>query len=327
MAMRTPGTVSVVVPSYGHERFILPCLESIHDQTYGPVELVLVDDRSPDATFERARTLLSTAFAKRFVNVVLLRNDVNAGAHAAINRGVAAASGDFVTVINSDDLYAPERLTVMMEALRGSGSSLAFSLVDVLDSRDPEDAVDGVGDFGLLALRQFLDLRRDRTVGFGLLRANLTMSTGNLLFTRDLFRRIGSFLPLRYCHDWDFVLQSLYFTEPVAVAEPLYLYRLHGANSFLSLGGVAGVETEVVMRRFFRRGLSGRSPNPLCPSEANWPGYFGLFVEELGLGEFLDRERGEGGRRWRIYDRRDPTPGAPAALDRAAPDRWAETWT
>lgn len=293
--------VSVVVPSYCHEDYILDCLLSIHDQTHRDVELVVVDDKSRDQSFERVEALVATRFANRFVNTIVVRNEVNLGAHATIDKGIAMSHGRHVAVINSDDLYHPHRIEALMAALADSGSELGFTLVDILS--DPAEMGEIPEFFRLFTLRQRLDLERDRTIGFSLLRANRAVSTGNMLFSRRLYEKAGPFLPLKYCHDWDFVLQALYHTEPAVVMEPLYHYRLHGTNSFSALAHVANVETEVVIRRFFRRGLTGRSENPLFPSAANWPGYFELFVRECGYEDFLRRENGDGGRSWRTYEK------------------------
>lgn len=295
---KAPG-VSVIVPAYCHEYYIVDCLTSIHDQNYENIEVVVIDDQSSDDTFGRVEALFRTMFARRFTNTVLLRNETNQGAHNTINRGIAAASNEFIAVINSDDLFYPDRIGAMVDALRSSGSELCFTLIDVM--ADDISAHDIPEDFRLFGMRQWLDSRRDPTIGFSLLRRNIAVSTGNLMFKRSLFDRIGRFVDLKYCHDWDFVLQSLYYCEPVLVPEPLYGYRLHPTNSFAALGGLARIETEVVLRRFFRRGLFGRSENKLAPTPYNWPGYFQLFIEECGYQEMFGREDGRGGRGWRTY--------------------------
>ncbi|MFG1404204.1 glycosyltransferase family 2 protein [Xanthobacter sediminis] len=291
--------VSIVVPSYGHERFVLECLESIHDQTYPQLELVIVDDLSTDSTFERCAALLDTPFRRRFANTVLLRNEQNLGAHASINRGIGASHGSHIAIINSDDRYHPDRIAAMFSAMAEAGSELSFTLVEIL--ADPAEVPEIPEPFRLFTLRQMLALKRDPTTGFALLRANHAVSTGNLLFTRRLFDRVGPFLPLKYCHDWDFVLQSLHFTEPAVVMEPLYDYRLHGTNSFSALAHLAGVESEVVLRRFFRRGMVAAPGNPLCPAPFTWPGYFETFLAECGYLDHFRHENGEGLPGWRTY--------------------------
>lgn len=293
--------VSVIIPSYCHEEFILDCLDSIYMQTHKDIEVVLIDDASSDSTFERATHLLSTSFGRRFSNVVARKSELNAGAHSSINHGIHLSSGDLIAIINSDDLYEPRRIEALLEALKFSQSQFAFSLVDVIGPPLIDEPAEIPPFLWLLSLRQKMDILREVTVGFSLLRMNVSISTGNFLFTRSLYNNVGPFLPLKYCHDWDFILQSLFYTEPVVVMEPLYKYRLHESNSFKGLAHLGQVEGEVVMRRLMRRGLTGRSINPMFPSEQNWPGYFEAFVEQLWLGAYLQRERGEGMKSWRVY--------------------------
>jgi glycosyltransferase involved in cell wall biosynthesis len=297
------SVVSVIVPGYCHEDFILDCLLSIHDQTYANIELVLIDDCSTDATFEQSKALLATSFGRRFVNVVLERNPQNIGAYATISKGVAASRGDYITVINSDDLFRPQRISRILQAMQEAGSELGFSLVNVIGTSEGDRGKPEFPDqFLLYPLQLAFKIQRDPTVGFGMLRENIAVSTGNLMFSRALYDKVGTFIPLKYCHDWDFVLQALFYTEPVPVLEPLYDYRLHGHNSFSSLANRTGMETEVALRRLFRRGLVGTSVNPLFPSPQNWPGFFETFVDSIGQSHLLDREKGLGSQGWRIYD-------------------------
>lgn len=295
--------VSVIVPLYNHEDYVLDCLSSIHDQTYSNIELIVIDDGSSDSSFMLARRLLETRFAKRFAGVQVLQNSRNLGAHGTINRGIALSSGQFISVINSDDLYHPNRLSNILQLMRDNRSELGFSLVDVIGDPEPGSALTVPDAFLMYPQRLAFLAQRDPTLGFALLRQNIAVSTGNLVFSRSLYDRVGPFQDLKYCHDWFFVLQALFYTEPVMALDPLYLYRVHANNSFSSLGSLAGLETEVVIRAFLRRGLIGESVNPLFPSARNWPGYFETFLSDVGMSEFYNRENGFGGKNWRIYSR------------------------
>lgn len=274
---------------------------SIHEQTHKEIELIVVDDASTDSTYDRVAALLSSGFRKRFVNSIVTRNERNLGAHATINRAIALSNGTYISVINSDDTYHPLRISRLVETLRIEQSDVGFTLVDIMSEERGDAKIPP--DFRLFCLRQSIALSRDPSIGFALLRGNQAVSTGNMIFTRSLFDKVGPFLPLKYCHDWDFILQSLYYCEPAVVLEPLYNYRLHDSNSFSSLSHLAGVESEVVLRRFFRRGLAGVPPNKLFPSKDNWPGLFELFIEECELRAYFDIENGGGAPRWRIYNK------------------------
>lgn len=294
--------VSVIIPSYNHETFLYDCLRSVSDQSYENIELIFVDDCSTDNSFQFATNFMRTPFSARFVRVDISRNEKNLGAHDTINNGIKRAKGDLITVINSDDQFMPERVSQIVREMIRSNSDLGFSLVEVLNDGGDAFSSQELGPFMHFTVRQLLNLQRDVTIGFGLLRQNLAISTGNMIFARALYDAIGGFLPLKYCHDWDFILQSLFYCEPCAVPLPLYYYRLHPHNSFKGLSHMAEVETEVVLRRFFRRVIDAYPTNPLCPGPTTWPGYFEEFVFRRGMSRFLDRELGRGLKSWRIYE-------------------------
>ena len=94
--------VSVIVPAFRQAALIGGCLDSIRAQTYpGPIEVVVVDDGSPDDVGERA--------ARHPVGAQVLRQE-NGGAAAARNLGIARASGDYLAFVNADDRWLPDKL-------------------------------------------------------------------------------------------------------------------------------------------------------------------------------------------------------------------------
>tara|TARA_B100000378_G_scaffold267413_2_gene253660 strand:+ start:3046 stop:3990 length:945 start_codon:yes stop_codon:yes gene_type:complete len=297
--------VSVVIPSYNHESYLYECLKSVSDQSYANIEIILVDDCSTDHSFAFATNLLRTPFGSRFSRVDVTKNDENLGAHATINNGIKRARGELITVINSDDQFFPDRIASIVREMNRSKTDVGFSLVNVVNDGGDAFSDEELAPFVQFTIRQALNLQRDVTTGFSLLRQNVAVSTGNMVFSRKIYDEIGGFLSLKYCHDWDFILQSIFYCEPIAVLQPLYNYRLHPQNSFKGLSHMAEVETEVVLRRFFRRVIDAPPLNSLCPSPWTWPGYFEQFVAQNHMTRFLDREMGRGIKSWRIYDRQD----------------------
>src|SRR5438094_2783999 len=81
----------------------------------------------------------------------------------------------------------------------------------------------------------------------------ISISTGNFVFRRALLERIGGLCAMRVCHDWDFLLAASYETPLAFIDEPLYLYRLHGTNTFAGSRVLAAFELEQVLTRFFAR--------------------------------------------------------------------------
>jgi glycosyltransferase involved in cell wall biosynthesis len=99
----------VVVTFYNQAEFVVPALDGVLDQTYDPVEVIVVDDGSTDATLHAC-----AAYGDR---ITLVRQD-NAGPADARNAGLQRARGALVAFLDGDDIWAREKLAVQVEAAR-----------------------------------------------------------------------------------------------------------------------------------------------------------------------------------------------------------------
>jgi len=96
--------VSVIIPTHNRPEMLVRALHSVFAQTYKNIEVVVVNDASTDNTLD----VLSTINDAR---MVVISNAASRGACAARNKGIHAASGDFVTFLDDDDEYLPHRIT------------------------------------------------------------------------------------------------------------------------------------------------------------------------------------------------------------------------
>jgi glycosyltransferase involved in cell wall biosynthesis len=108
--------VSVVIPAYNAERFLAEAIESVLRQEHRPLEVVVVDDGSTDAT---------SAVAARFEEVRCVRQE-NLGQAAARNGGVELAQGELLAFLDADDVWLPHKLALQLEAL---GADPALEMV------------------------------------------------------------------------------------------------------------------------------------------------------------------------------------------------------
>lgn len=269
---------SVVVPLYNHHDFVAAALLSVHGQTWAEIELVVIDDGSTDGSDEVVSKLFRTPeFVGRFRSLRFIRNSRNAGAAQAIEQGIAEASGEIVAILNSDDLYGADRISACAGALR-DGSELAFTGIACIgaDAQPIHTSLSAQ----LSALPQ--KVRDHPTASIAFLSLNCAVSTGNLVFRRELHRRIGGFRDLPLCHDWDFVLAACLETEPVLVDRKLYRYRLHAENSFRSLSDRATVETAAAVGRFLEAVRCQKIRNPHLRAIASTPRLFQQLVAAAG---------------------------------------------
>ena len=117
--------VSVVIPSYNHKRYIGKAIQSVIDQKYRPIELIIIDDGSSDGSGELIWSLRSK-IEKSGIAFKFIERE-NRGAHHTINEGLKLASGEWLTILNSDDYYLPTRITSLLKALADEKGEFAFS--------------------------------------------------------------------------------------------------------------------------------------------------------------------------------------------------------
>lgn len=280
---RDEPRVSVIVPSFNHSRYIERAIRSIFEQTYRNVELVVIDDGSVDGSPSVIeRCLRDSPFPSRF----LARE--NRGAPATINEGIDLATGTFVNVVNSDDWLAPRRLQVMVAEIANTGENWGFSSVTFVDAAgEIIDPLKNRRVYDLTCAIAALPTRR--TTGFALLSMNVSISSGNLFMSRQLFREIEGFRQHRYNHDWDFCLRALQAAEPVFVREPLYFYRLHGSNTIDESIEQASVEMREICSDYLRWvGTGAKASGPFAPCIANWGSIFMHEVLESTLPLVVD---------------------------------------
>jgi glycosyltransferase involved in cell wall biosynthesis len=268
--------VSVVIPSHNHARFLEQTIGSVVAQTYRPLELVVVDDGSTDGS----PGLLARCLARAPLDGVRVIEQANAGAHAAIMRGVEASSGEVVGILNSDDLYHPCRVERLLPHL-ARGHDLAFSGVRFVDaSGKPLPPTSAWPEWYRKCLEE---TALCPSVGYALLVHNFSVSSGNFLFRRRLYDRLAGFSDHRFTHDWDFLLRSVHYSEPAFVREPLYSYRIHDDNTTERVRERLRAEASDALGRYVELVTSEVTPNPLAPCPANWPRYFARFAETCRL--------------------------------------------
>ena len=121
MARQEVGTVrvSVVIPAFNAESTIERAIASARRQTEQKLEIIVVDDASSDRTPE-----IVARVAELDARIRLLREPKNAGPAAARNRGIAAAKGDWIALLDADDSYLPERLAKLLDLADRVGADM-----------------------------------------------------------------------------------------------------------------------------------------------------------------------------------------------------------
>lgn len=221
--------VSVIIPSYNHSQYISEAIESVLCQTYKKFELIIVDDGSTDNSREIIRGFDDSRI--RFIE------QENRGAHAAINRGMTEARGEFITILNSDDVYDPARLEVCVEVLEKEPEVLMVSsYIELIDKSGQrialKDAWNNLEPWSI----------PDKSSSFvhsdhyylKLICGNFIATTSNMFFRRSILDSVGVMRNLRFVHDWDFALRVSLLGKCRMFESYLLKYRIHRSNTISS---------------------------------------------------------------------------------------------
>lgn len=219
-----PPRVSVVVPAWRAEPFIVATVESVLAQTKGDLELVVVDDASPDGTV--AALEKADIADPRFSLVV---NDVNLGYEANWNRAVSLARAPAVLLLCSDDVLYPEALERLSAALDADGTGRVAMAVGRRDVVDVDGAI-VLRDRGLPRMAGVVDGREvlGRLVRSG---GNCLCEPSFTLFRRSALDEAGPFSARRpYPIDVEMYHRILRRHDLHAVDVTLGAFRLSGTS-------------------------------------------------------------------------------------------------
>lgn len=205
MAAVEPGLVSVVIPAFNGAKYIGETIESILAQTYRPLEVLVVDDGSTDATGE---------IVQRFGDPVRYIRQQNAGTAAARNRAVAESRGEFIALLDQDDLWVPHKLERQIPRFAEDAQiGLVFAGIEFFDTKS-----------GKITATYFPGDELDLCD----LLAHVVLPVQTILFRRSALEKIGPFdTTLGGTDDWDIGIRMAAEFRMVGVNEILGRVRLH----------------------------------------------------------------------------------------------------
>jgi len=217
-AESTTMLVSVVIPSYNHCQYVVQAIESVLDQDWPEIDLIVIDDGSKDGSPEMIRELHERRGGFRFI----MRE--NRGLIATLNELVALALGDALCLLASDDYLLPGSLSVRASFLLENPDSVAA----VADGRQFNVETQN--------MEVTLDDRRRRLFllpePLKEMLAGLHLPIHTMLVRRRILNKIGGFDP-RYRKVEDLEVQIRLFREGKVgfVDQPVYCYRWHESNT------------------------------------------------------------------------------------------------
>lgn len=221
--------VSVIVPSYNHARFLRACLESVRAQSFSDWEIVLIDDGSQDESVELAREI-----AAKEPRLRVFVNEKNLGTYGTQARGLELAAAPVVAILNSDDLWAHDKLERQIAALDANPDcALCYVLGSMVDARgEPIAGEDVHADWPREERQEVLPF---------LLYENRILASG-VLYRREGLRFEAS---CRYSGDWVVLLERARAAPFACVPERLTFWRQHEHNTYVRSVGQISEEIRV----------------------------------------------------------------------------------
>jgi len=241
---KSRSMVSVIIPAYNHEQFIGAAVESVLGQSWTDLELLVIDDGSTDRTGEIVKS-----YDDRRLTYIYQENQ---DAYNTINRGLNMAKGDYISILNSDDVYPHNRLERLMSILKKTKAACIFTDIQPIDERG-EEILDP-GFWWYLWYKKNRDFYKQcGDIYTAFLKANLMVTTSNLFLRRNVIKKVGDFCSLRYLHDYDYIFRiMLNFPGQVKYLdeEKLLYYRLHGGNTLGEAAIVGREQDKSVIRKY-----------------------------------------------------------------------------
>ncbi|MBC7806365.1 MAG: glycosyltransferase family 2 protein [Akkermansiaceae bacterium] len=219
--------VSVVIPTYRHRDFVMATLESVWAQTFTDYEVIVVNDGSPDDT---DALLTPAADAGRIRYIV----QPNGGQANARNRGLREARGEFIALLDDDDLWVIDKLQVQVDALDANPNvAVVYGRAAPIDNAGYDTIP--LGENGEPLVLPWETPTGNVYESFA--RQNWILSPGQCLIRRSALDALPDPAPfdpdpvLRGCDDWDLWLR-LAQDHPFSFQDRVALrYRFHAGNA------------------------------------------------------------------------------------------------
>lgn len=215
--MSTP-LVSVVIPSYNHENFVQDSIQSVIDQTYQNIELIIIDDGSKDNSIVKIREMIELC-KRRFVRFEFRSRD-NKGLSSTLNEALDWCKGDFYSPIASDDMMLSNKILDQVELLiRNSEVVGVFGAVQKINEKNEK----------LDEIRQ-----PDKIFEFDdLIYTEHFLPAPTQMLRLNALKEIGGYIEGMIIEDWYIYLKILEKGNKILYKDDLYCYyRIHEGNTF-----------------------------------------------------------------------------------------------
>lgn len=260
-------SVSVIIPAYNAERFILDAVNSVLRQTLSPSEVIIVNDGSTDNTLDIAKKLSD------FHSQIIVIDQKNGGPSKARNAGLKIASGDYITFLDADDIWHFNKLEVQVNELERANCKVSITSLNIIDSRG-------------VIIGENINISNGRPIE-EIIDRKLSMMTPTLMFSRCLIESSNLSLDekLAYFEDHKFIIQLIQSDAIICIEEKLVDRRVHDQSTSQSINFEKYLNSINLFESFLTEN------HPLLIDKFLFHVYFTLAYHNLLRGKLSDAER------------------------------------
>jgi glycosyltransferase involved in cell wall biosynthesis len=218
------GLVSVVVASYNHAEYLEQRMDSLINQTYQNIEILVIDDCSTDGSVKVLRKYESHPKVK------LIIREKNAGWVAVSNQGVAMSLGEFIIFANCDDSCEPQMIERLVKAIcENPTAGISFCRSSMIDEDGKLIGDDFLGREKAFKIRCNTDaLLNQNEMSRFLLHSCVIPNLSATLFRKESYKTVGGFTSAyKVCSDWYLFFKVVENYDVAYIAQPLNEFRQH----------------------------------------------------------------------------------------------------
>lgn len=209
--------VSVIIPTYGRAKLLTEAINSVINQTYNNIEIIVVDDNGLHSDNQIATSNQINAFNYPSLKYIPLEH--NSGGAYARNIGAKAATGDFLCFLDDDDRFLPEKISQQLEALYNNTKAVGCYCGHIRNDTIHKTRVEYIpcerGDCRMSVLTFSVDF----------------CSGSTLMVRKNAFQKVGGFdSKLKRFQDYQFLAQLSGIGEIECVSRPLVIINTHSGS-------------------------------------------------------------------------------------------------
>lgn len=209
--------VSIIIPVYNGEKYIIKTLESCYYQTYKNIEVIIIDDYSHDSSIEKIKHFINDKY-----NFILEKNIKNLGCIETVNKGIKLSKGEKIICLGQDDILKKEHIETMLKSFK-KNTSFVFCDSDYINEND---------EIFFESNKKLIYKEKLKDVKFSLSLENFINSCG-LMFSREKALEVGGFthfIDYPNYGEWFFWMKLSNVGNIDFVSEIKSLYRRHDTN-------------------------------------------------------------------------------------------------